>query len=390
MSTRSSGPSRASAVALRPARARGALASPGRWTTGATCGRENGDGPVAVDHLDLARQAQRERRPGRLVPRLPAARQHGVERGPRGLDAAGGVLGDARAQPALRSARRARAPAPRRARRPRAPARRRAAASRGPAQPPKSPPVPGEQRSSPTNTTSDARERPGTCRAAARSAMSRPRERDRQQPDERPDAVEASSTVEQHRSASRGRRRASPPASSRPARGPRRRAASRRRFATAANASQPPRRRGGRRTGETGDSGRKLAARPDGDAGQRDDVGQELMVEVDEAQDQERGDEQPSRRRRCSVGPCSSGEPEPQQPVRGLDRGIAPGDRRAAVAAAPSQQQPAEDGHVVARPSIGHRSRDSARAGSRPTRRAAAGGCRRSRSCRRRGRAGTR
>src|SRR3989442_6573371 len=84
---------------------------------------------------------------------------------------------------------------------------------------------------------------------------------------------------------------------------------------------------------------RKQARREaDGDGGQRDDVGKQLVIQVDQAQDKESGREchqHHGAQRRSEL----QGEAEIEQAVRGFDERVPEGDRGAAVPAAAEQKR---------------------------------------------------
>ena len=122
--------------------------------------------------------------------------------------------------------------------------------------------------------------------------------------------------------------------------------------------------------------------KPEHDARQRDDVGQDAMLEVDDEQHDHRArEQQPLNQQR--------GESNSRYAARNtsagdeLDNRVLNRNRRAAAAAAAAQPEIAGDRDVVVRLDRAPGSAGNAMPATSATRAAAAGGCRRSENCRR-------
>ncbi len=272
-------------------------------------------------------------------------------------------------------------------------------------QPPKSPRYQAERAASPTKTTSDARrapeERPERQRrlpaAAAASAIA-PR------PTSAP-AAEASSTVSSSLSpAEEGpeHRRHLPVALAEAPRCPRSRC-----HVQATRGEREPAARGRGEGGlERRDGRAGQEARGEADARSPGRViasGRSWCSRSIEPEDEEGGDEGHRHERLRGRGPRSDGERQPQEAVRGLDRGVArrrSGRGRSGSGRAGASQltigtlSPGPDGRSAGSATAGGRPRapgaevDGSEAAGGGLASAAGGGCRRWRSCRRRGRAG--
>ena len=119
----------------------------------------------------------------------------------------------------------------------------------------------------------------------------------------------------------------------------------------------------------------------DGDAGKRDDVGQQVMLEIDREQHDQRAAEDEPRGEQRSGPVVPPGQREHRGRQR-LDDRVSRRDRRAARTAAAAKERVADD-RECSRTTKGRGRRWGTRKpATRSTRRAAGDGCRRSGSCR--------